>query len=174
MKNKGMEIRLSDEIVAFIESRKSLQLSTLQKDGSPYASYAPFAIGDECLYVLISEIALHAVNLQHNNKASVLIIEDEDNCEELFARKRVNYLINSTLLEWNTPEWDKGINLLTERHGDLITNLSQHEDFKLFTLKPTGGRYVKGFGRAYSLQGGTLSGEVIDSMRDGHKTRAVA
>lgn len=174
MKNKTLEARLGDEVRNFIESRKSLQLSTVKKDGTPFASYAPFAIGEECLYVLLSEIAVHAVNLQHNSKASVLIIEDEDNCEELFARLRVNYSVEAEMIEWNTEGWHLGIEVLSERHGDRIVELAKHEDFKLFRLKPLGGRYVKGFARAYSLTGGTLAGEEIDAMRDGHRRREVA
>ncbi|MEX2961466.1 HugZ family protein [Microbulbifer sp. TYP-18] len=174
MKNKKLESRLSGEIEAFIASRKSLNLATTKEDGSAYASYAPFAIGDECLYVLLSEIAVHAVNLQHNPQASVLIIEDEDDCGELFARIRVNYTVNATLLDWDTPSWKQGIEILAARHGERIHNLSQHEDFKLFRLTPARGRYVKGFGRAYELAGETLTGEAIDQLRDGHKPRSVA
>lgn len=174
MKNKTLEARLGDEVKKFIETRKSLQLSTVKIDGTPFASYAPFAIGDECLYVLLSEIAVHATNLQHNPKASVLILEDEDNCEELFARLRVNYSIDAEMQVWDSEEWHQGLKALADRHGERIINLSDHEDFKLFKLKPTGGRYVKGFARAYSLLGGTLSGEAIDAMNDGHKRREVA
>ncbi|MCK5881234.1 MAG: pyridoxamine 5'-phosphate oxidase family protein, partial [Sinobacterium sp.] len=79
MKNVAMQARLSDEILTFINSRKSLMLSSLNEDSSPYASYAPFAITPESdgFYVLISTIAVHAKNLLANAPASVLIIEDE-------------------------------------------------------------------------------------------------
>ena len=174
MKNKKMQQRLSEEVVDFINSRKSLQLSTIADDGSPYASYAPFALGDECLYVLISEIAVHAINLQHNPKASILIIQDEDSAEELFARIRVNYSVDAEQLAVDSERWHAGIAVLSQRHGDRIDSLSQLSDFKLFMLKPTGGRFVKGFGRAYSLAGGTLAGEVLSHMSDGHKKREVA
>ena len=174
MKNKGLEKRLSEEIRSFIGGRKSLQLATIQQDGSAYASYAPFAIGDECLYVLISEVAIHGVNLQLMPEASVLIIEDEDSCGELFARIRVNYTVSAQLLDWDSQDWHEGIGVLASRHGERISNLSRHEDFKLFKLKPMGGRYVKGFGRAYTLVGNSLAGEVIDPLREGHKPREVA
>ena len=77
MKNKAMQSRLATEVLDFIHSRKSLQLASLGADGAPYASYAPFAIGDDCLYVQLSEIAVHAVNLQRDGRASVLILEDD-------------------------------------------------------------------------------------------------
>lgn len=174
MKNKKMQERLGNEVVEFIHSRKSLMLSTVKEDGSPYASYAPFAIGDECFYVLLSEIAIHATNLQHTPLASVLIIQDEDAADELFARIRVNYAVSAEHIEFESELWDHGIGVLAERHGKRINDLSQLADFKLFKLKPTGGRFVKGFGRAYSLEGGTLSSEITSPMTDGHKKRDAA
>lgn len=174
MKNKVLEARLNDEVMDFIGSRKTLLLSSLKADGTPYASYAPFAIGQDCLYLLISEIAVHATNLQSNPTASVLIIEDEDNCGEIFARLRVNYSVHAMHVAVDSEDWKLGIETLAIRHGSRIDNLSQLADFKLFKLEPRGGRYVKDFGRAYTLAGTTLAGEVIDHMRDGHKSRAVA
>jgi hypothetical protein len=161
-------------VLEFIGSRKSLQLASIQQDGSPYASYAPFAIGDECLFVLLSEIAVHALNLQHNPVASVLIIEDEDSAGELFARKRVNYSMKAQLIEHGADGWQAAINTLADRHGERINNLSELSDFRLFRLNPQGGRFVKGFGRAYALAGETLAGEVVNHMTDGHKKRDAA
>ena len=174
MKNRVLEFELKEEILNFIDSRKSLQLSSITQDGRPLASYAPFAIGDECLYVLLSEIAIHAVNLQSNPLASVLIIEDEDSAGELFARLRVNYSVDAEHIEWEDDRWQQGIDTLATRHGDRMSSLSELKDFKLFKLSPTGGRYVKGFGRAYALSGGSLVGGQIEHLRDGHKKRELA
>lgn len=174
MKNKVLQQNLREEVLDFIGSRKSLQLSSLQKNGLPYASYAPFALGEECIYVLLSEVALHAVNLQHNPMASVLIIQDEDNAEELFARVRVNYQVKTSLIEHDSEAWQIGIDTLSQRHGERIVNLSQLSDFKLFTLSPKGGRFVKGFGRAYTLASDSLAGEEVNHLTQGHRKRAVA
>jgi putative heme iron utilization protein len=173
MNNQALERRIQTEIVDFVNSRKSLQLSSITPEGKPYASYAPFAMSESSLYVLISEIAVHAVNLQNNPHASVLIIEDEDTADELFARKRVNYSASSQLIEPESKDWQQGIDTLVARHGDRINNLLSLSDFKLFKLTPTKGRYVKGFGRAYALKGDSLAGE-LEHLRIGHKTRSAA
>ena len=168
--------QLSAEVLSFIHSRKSLQLSTITPEGRPYASYAPFAIGasDECLYVLLSDIAVHAGNLRATPQASVLIIQDEDSAEELFARVRVNYTVDAEHIAVASEAWLQGIKTLTDRHGERISALSKLADFHLFKLSPIGGRYVKGFARAYTLAGNTLAGEVLNHMTDGHKKRKVA
>ncbi|BFM10574.1 heme utilization protein HutZ [Simiduia litorea] len=174
MKNVKLEAKLSDEVMAFIACRKSLHLASVDQAGEPYASYAPFAIGDNCLYILISDIAVHAVNLRLNPIASVLIVEDEDSAGELFARIRVNYKVSAQLLAVDTPEWTAGIDSLVARHGSRSQSLSELADFKLFKLVPKSGRYVKGFGRAYQLAGESLAGESIDHLQDGHQKRDVA
>ncbi len=174
MKNKAMETRLNQEVLDFIHSRRSLQLASLKEDGVPYASYAPFAIGDDCLYVILSEIAVHAINLQANPNASVLIIEDEDVAGELFARVRVNYTVRAEKLDYDSNDWHTGMEKLVARHGERPRNLGEHSDFKMFRLVPEGGRYVKGFGKAYDLAGESLAGEVVNHLRDGHKARNAA
>ena len=171
MKNKAMESRLNTEIMDFIHSRRSLQLATLGEDGTPFASYAPFAADDDSFYVLLSDIALHDLNLAREPRASVLVIEDEDTAGELFARLRVSYQVQAEELAVNAPEWNAAVELLAARHGERPRNLSQLADFRLFRLRPVKGRYVKGFGKAYSLAGGRLGMESIDHLREGHKPR---
>ncbi len=174
MSKESLQARIQTEIVAFIQSRHSLQLATIDEKNEPYASYSPFAIGDDCLYVLLSEMAVHANNLQHNPQAAVMIIQDEDSSKELFARQRVNYSINAELLAYESEAWRQGIEALASRHGNRVNKLSQLDDFKLFKLKPTGGRYVKGFGKAYTLTGNSLSGNAIQHITGGHKKRNAA
>ena len=174
MKNTAMQTRLSEEVINLVHARKSLLLATVCEDGSPYASYAPFAIGEQCLYILISDIAVHALNLAREPRASVLVIEDEDNCEELFARIRVNYRVVAEQIETGKIEWHNAVAKLVARHGERPGKLSELADFRLFRLTPQSGRYVKGFGRAYDLVGGTLAGEAVNPKTDGHRPRDVA
>lgn len=157
MKNQKMAARLGAEVIAFIETRKSLFLSSLCDDNKPYASYAPFAIGDDCLYILLSELAVHGVNLQKNPLASVLIIQDEDTAEQMFARVRVSYRVEAQLIVPASADWPLGIARLAQRHGQRIEQFSELPDFKLFRLLPQGGRFVKGFGKAYQLTGMSLN-----------------
>ncbi len=173
MKNTALQERTSDEILSFIDSRKSLMLSSLTEEGTPYASYAPFAVTEEenGFYVLLSTIAVHAKNLLANTKAAVLIVEDEDTAGELFARIRTTYSVDAENIKHGTEAFEAAVKVLEARHGERSRNLSELSDFHMFRLKPTGGRYVKGFGRAYNLAGNSLTAESIDHLRDGHVKR---
>ena len=176
MKNTAMQNRLGDEILSFINSRKSLMLSSITEDGEPYASYAPFALTEEQdgFYVLLSTIAVHAKNLLAHAKAAVLIVEDEDSAKELFARLRATYHVAAEHIAHGTEGFEKGVQALEARHGERSRNLSELSDFHMFKLTPNSGRYVTGFGRAYMLAGDSLTAESIDHMRDGHQKRETA
>ncbi len=156
MKKSSLDSQLKQEITAFIHSRKSLQLATLTVEGEPYASYAPFAIGEGCLYVLISDLAVHAINLRHNPAASLLILEDESGADELFARLRVNFTVQAELIEVADERRAGIIESMTDRLGERVKDLSELSDFRLFKLVPSTGRFVKGFGRAYPITGEVL------------------
>ena len=166
---------LQGEIPEFISTQKSLILSSIDPQGQPYASYAPFGIGDACLYVLLSDIALHAINLKLNPTPSVMIIQDESAAGELFARLRVTYRVEATEIAHDAgAAYDAGIQALVARHGQRINELRQLSDFHLFQLQPVSGRFVKGFGRAYDFSGKSLNGNSISHLRDGHVKRPAA
>jgi hypothetical protein len=171
MKNTALEQRLGDEVLSFIHQRKSLQLATLGEDDTPYASYAPFATDGQCLYVLLSDIAVHGLNLLHRPRASVLLIEDEATAQDNYARVRINYQILARQIPVTSPEGKDALALLEQRFGERPQRLAELEDFRLFRLAPVLGRYVKGFGRAYTLAGGSLTGENIEHLRGGHRPR---
>lgn len=175
MTNEQQIKKLQKEIVDFVHSRKTLQLASLMSNSeAPLSSYAPFAIKEDCLYVLVSEIAIHGSNLMANPSASVLIIEDEDSADEIFARKRVNYQVVAQPIQPGAPYWNKGIEALAKRHGSRIDSLSQMNDFKLFRLIPVSGRYVKGFGRAFSFEGPSLTGNSVVHFNERDRKRQVA
>ena len=136
MKNERLENRLQEEILSFIDSCNSLMLASLDDVGDPFASYAPFAVGDDCLYVLISEIAIHATNLTQNPRASVLVVEDEGAADNLFARLRVQYKVDAEIVPHDSEAWRLGVDTLAARHGDRIHNLSELGDFKLSVCCP--------------------------------------
>ena len=52
------------------------------------------------------------------------------------------------------------------RLGEMIENLSQLGDFRLYRLNPVIGRYVKGFGQAFDVTGEDLLS--IVHLNEGH------
>lgn len=147
---------LSQEVYRFIHQYKTLHLSTVNADHQPCASYAPFALGDNCLYILISELAQHTRNLLQQQQAAILIVEDEQDAHEIFARTRLTYQVTAQLIVRDQKRWQEATAQLKARHGERIEQLCCLSDFHLFELKPTQGQFVKGFAQAFQLEAGQL------------------
>ncbi|TBR38247.1 heme utilization protein HutZ [Marinomonas agarivorans] len=164
MKNTRLQQSLITEIEAFLLSQKSLMLSTIDSENIPHASYAPFGIYQQHLYIFVSQLASHTQHLLQSKTASVLIIEDEAASDDVFARKRLSYQVSVIALERSDSLWTSIIDSMKQRFGDNMDVLSQLGDFILFQLTPVSGRYVKGFGKAYDLTGESLSIQTITHL----------
>lgn len=165
-KNQRLRERLLPEIESFKAERSTLQLATQNKAGVPNASYAPFALADDGFYILVSELARHGVNLKESSMVSVMLLEDETEAKSVFARKRLTFDAVAELVARNSLGFDKGVEALSARFGEMIDNLAKLSDFNLFKLNPQQGLYVKGFGQAFSLTGSELLD--VNWKRDGH------
>ncbi|MDF5560146.1 heme utilization protein HutZ [Vibrio parahaemolyticus] len=162
-----MQGRLGPEIKEFRQERRTLQLATVDAEGRPNVSYAPYVQNQEGYFVLISKIARHARNLLENPNVSLMMIEDEESSKQLFARKRLTFDAVANVVERDTEMWQQVVGQMKERFGEIIDGLSQLEDFVLFNLKPESGLFVKGFGQAYQVSGDDLVDFV--HLQEGHK-----
>ncbi|AAO08476.1 heme utilization protein HutZ [Vibrio vulnificus] len=167
VKQERLQGRLEPEIKEFRQERQTLQLATVDADGRPNVSYAPFVQNQEGYFVLISKIARHARNLLENPQVSLMMIEDEEGAKQLFARKRLTFDAVASVIERDTQLWHQVITQMEERFGEIVSGLSQLEDFVLFNLKAERGLFVKGFGQAYQVSGDDLVDFV--HLQEGHR-----
>lgn len=167
VKQERLQNRLGPEIKEFRESCQTIQLATVDANGNPNVSYAPFALLDDGYYVLISQIAKHARNLLENPKVSLMMIEDEAASKTIYARKRLTFEANVVIVERETARWQEAVVGLKDRFGEIVDGLSGLEDFKMFRLEPTQGLFVKGFGKAFQVS----SDDLVDfvHLTEGHK-----
>lgn len=137
---------------AFPSRRQSLILSTLNVDGTPHASYAPFVMDEDyTFYIYISGLSTHTQNLEHQGITSILLIDDESETQQIFARNRLTYDCQALTLDRETLTWDLVVNRFETRFGPIIQMLRQLGDFQIFKLIPQSGRFVVGFGAAYDI-----------------------
>ncbi|MEZ9506031.1 heme utilization protein HutZ [Vibrio cyclitrophicus] len=167
VKQERLQGRLGPEIKEFRQERRTLQLATIDEEGRPNVSYAPFVQNQEGYFVLISDIARHARNLKANPQVSLMMIEDEESSKQLYARKRLTFDAQANVVERETELWTQVIGQMQERFGEIIDGLSQLQDFSLFNLKAENGLFVKGFGQAYQVSGDDLVDFV--HLQEGHK-----
>lgn len=137
---------------------QSLILATLNEDLWPESSYAPFiedAEGNH--YIFVSELAAHTRHMLENSKASWMLIADEQDTRQMFARRRFVCVGQSQLIERDNKEFELRLEQMQERFGEIIELLKSLDDFHLLRLIPERATYVRGFGQAYSLSGEGLN-----------------
>lgn len=131
---------------------KSLMLSTMNPDGTPHASFAPFVMDKQHqIYLYTSALATHTQNLLSGDRASALIIADEAISPQIFARQRITYDCQVNPLTRDDPQWPLTVDRFEQRFGNIIQILRQLPDFQVFQLVPRQGRFVMGFGAAYDI-----------------------
>ena len=149
----ALDTKVKGECEQFIDGFGSLLLSTLNPDGSPDLSYTPFVDHEEQFLILTSHLSAHTRNLINDPRAAVLFIEDESRCEQIYARRRLRFQCEAERFAKETTAWNELIDLFAERFGQIIDTLRTLPDFELFALKPLGGQWVKGFGKAFDFRG---------------------
>jgi len=146
------------EYKKFLGEFTSIIIGTVNENGTPNASYAPFVMDDyQNIYIYVSGLSPHTQNISAHPYVSTLLIEDEGKTNQIFARKRLSFDCTATLIERETPKWDQILAEFAQRFGQIIEVLRGLSDFRLFQLTPSQGRFVIGFGEAYHILGSNLN-----------------
>ena len=146
------------EVAALFEHCRTLTLATMDTHGIPQSSPAPFVRDEENrFYVLVSALAPHTAHLAALKPTGVLLIEDEHDALDVFARKRMSYVCAVAELLRDTSEWRNRLDRLNDRFGAIVATLAALPDFRMFRLAPLSGRLVIGFGRAYRVKDGVFT-----------------
>lgn len=149
--------KVTAEYQNFIQEFQSIIISTVNEEGMPNGSYTPFIIDEsKNIYIYVSGLSTHTQNLNVNPRASVMLIEDEAQTPQIFARRRLNYDCTAALIERETDEWKSIVDKFEVRFGEIIEMLRGLADFRIFKLTPHSGRFVIGFGQAYHISGDNL------------------
>lgn len=129
--------RLAQEARAFMSGFQSLVLGTVSAHGEPEASYAPFVHrARDGLYVYVSELSRHTGNLKSNGRASALLIADEHESRQMFARTRLTFRCGAAEVERETDRWNSVLDDFEDRFGEVMDMIRPLEDFHLFVLEP--------------------------------------
>lgn len=153
MNDKSVDkAHLIAEVERLLTDVRTLHMSTVSREGVPDASYAPFIRGrDHCFYVNLSRLARHTANIEAKRRVSILLIEDERESNQLFARKRLSFDCDATIVPRDSALWNELMDEFAGAFGEVIELIRPLRDFTLFRLQPRGGTYIRGFGQAYRV-----------------------
>lgn len=151
-----MSTEIQTNIASLISTRNSLLLASLNELNLPEISSSPFLKIGAKFYIFISELASHTRNIKQSPKLSIMLIEDEQDTKNAFARKRLSYECSAIVIDRQDLNWNSILDQFEQRHGKTVSVLKQLQDFHLFELNPTSGQYIEGFGKTYRLTGKNL------------------
>ncbi|WP_051221792.1 HugZ family protein [Neptunomonas japonica] len=135
--------------LALLQSCSSLQLATIDKSGMPHLSYAPFIRQSEHFFIFVSQLASHTQHLTDVPNASIMIIKDEADCRNIFARERCTASVSVEALAPDTT--GSILDQMEVELGKTMALLRTLPDFVLFKLTAEEARYIAGFGKAFEL-----------------------
>ncbi|WFB69446.1 pyridoxamine 5'-phosphate oxidase family protein [Chryseobacterium sp. WX] len=154
---------VAPKVQELINASKSVILATVDAEGNPNSSYAPFVQVDQTFYILVSFMAKHTKNLADGRKTSIMFIEDESATKQIYARERLTIDATTSQIERDSEVWNAVVAKLRETHGKVVEVISDMGDFILIALQPVKGSYVNGFGSAYFVDANL---EIIEHRND--------
>ena len=146
------ESQSEPSLIEFISGFKTVNLATVSSDGQPLASYAPFVSEDGAFYIYVSQLAAHTRNLIQNPRCHIMLLRDEAETSNPFARQRLSFNCSVKAVERDAEEYQRILKQYRERFGPVVEMLSSLPDFVLFRLTVEGeGNLVLGFGKASNV-----------------------
>ena len=145
------------EYFVFMKEAKNVYISSVDENTKPEISYSPCVVDDEKkVYILVSELSKRTSSLVKGHNVSLMFIEPEDQCEEMYVRTRLIFECYTQQIERKTEKGNQQIPIFLNKFVDIINILTSLSDFKMFCFSPVSGSYVKGFGKAYTIEGDGL------------------
>ncbi|MGE7997328.1 pyridoxamine 5'-phosphate oxidase family protein [Lysinibacillus sp. NPDC093190] len=146
----------------FIQGKKSCVLSLVDGEGKPFCSTTPYVRVNGKFYVYISRIAEHFQLMEQAQLVDVLCVADEAVTPNPFAAERARWQCKPKHL--GNEGYEDVFVAFNKLHNAKMMELLRTLDFSLFELTPLDGRYVVGFGKAFTIDvaNDTLVHVVID------------
>ena len=140
----------SDEIQkkvdTLIGSVKSFIITTYGDGINTSLGYLPFVKEGDKYYVYASEMTEHGRNLIDGADAKVMFVEDETDAKLIPARTRATFDATAKVIEEREDIIERLINEVDESYQIMYEQL---EDFAMYEMTLSNGRFVHGFGAAF-------------------------
>ena len=142
----------SEKILAhIIRSTRVAVLGTL-RDEAPLVSMIAFMAAEDfsAFYIHASRLAQHTVDMLKDKRVSLFIAETDDGRADPQTLARVSIRGSAEPMQNGEPGYTPIKNKYLERFPEFAP-LFKLTDFEIWRIKPKGGRFVAGFGKAYNL-----------------------
>lgn len=146
-----MDSASEQTLARLIRQTRIAALGTIH-DGEPNLAMVAvaFAADFSAFYIHVSKLGKHTVDMETNPHVSLLLTETDDGRADPQTLVRVAIQGTAEIVPRNAPDYShvKEIYLTRFPEAEQLFSLA---DFNLWRIKPKGGRFVAGFGRAFNL-----------------------
>ncbi len=149
---KGISIA-QHQLEQLLSARQSLVLATHAEYGECELGTAPFVWDEGAFALLLSRLAPHTRHLEAGSRPKIMLLEDEVDVRQPFARQRLTLTCDVQRLERDDARSEALFVRMEQCLGSIVPVLRGLADFHIYVLRPAGGRFVAGFGKAYRLEG---------------------
>lgn len=147
----------SAELGALLRDHRQAALGSLAEDGAPAVTMVAYALDEaEAAFLLhLSELAPHKARLRRDPRCSLMILQPDDGRREILAHQRASFACRAEIVARDAPDHaaTKAAYLAALPKHEMMFSLG---DFDLVRLRPAGGLWNAGFGRAYPLDAASL------------------
>lgn len=146
------ETQMLHSVVHLLRSQRWAAMASLDHNQLPFASMVAYAQSNDmcCLYLHLSRLASHVQNITRNPRVSLVVSEPDDGVGNPQELARLSLSGDVQIIERDSPEYEEARTCYLRRLPD-SEHLFEFADFNLFRLDLLKGRYVGGFGNAFSL-----------------------
>jgi putative heme iron utilization protein len=162
--------------IQFIRCQRVLMLATIDDDGQPCASHAPFTCDENGQpLIFISNLSAHTRNLRQQPNASIMIIDhvalaavstdqlSDIDSQAAFAPCRLQLNCVAQFITREHQDYAGLVARLRARQGSTMDMLASLPDFNLVRLTLQRGTFIQGFAQAYILDQDMLIGLFKDA-----------
>lgn len=146
-----MDSDSEQSLAHLIRNTRIAALGTLH-EGNPNLAMVAYAFADNFsqFYIHVSRLGKHTIDMEHHPHISLLITEADDNRADPQTLVRVALNGIAEVLPRTDSEYAPVKHLYLQRFPE-AEQLFSLGDFNLWRIRPDGGRFVAGFGRAFNL-----------------------
>tara|TARA_B100000965_G_C19575094_1_gene750979 strand:- start:1080 stop:1565 length:486 start_codon:yes stop_codon:yes gene_type:complete len=145
-----------------IENNNSIIISVNEDDVTDLG-YAPYIFYENYYYIFVSELSTHVKLLLKKNVGTFMIINDETNSQNIWARIRLKFSAKIEVVIRDSEDFSIICEKIRYKHGKTMNLIKQFSDFHLIKIIPSRGTFISGFGNAFNLEGQYLN--VINKIR---------
>lgn len=137
-----------------LERAKTIFVTVIDETATPDIGTSPFIRDKQgAFYIYTSQLSSHVSSLIAGHKTRFMLITDESQSQNIWARVRVKFDAEIELIARDTSHFSSIADDMESVFGPTMGLIRQFSDFHMIKITPLTGVLVTGFAAAYEVSG---------------------